>query len=65
MPVHSVQSIIRQLILIEISDSEDDMEEPEDTLLTKATIVDAVLSNISKEGTSSRDDSQDVSHLSE
>ena len=50
------------------SDSEDDTEEPDDTPLTKAnipTIVIAVLSNISTEGTSSRNDSQDVSHLGE
>ena len=51
------------------SDSEDDyMEELDHTPLTKAdipSIVNAVLSNISTEGNSSRDDSQDVSHLSE
>ena len=50
------------------SDSEDDTEEADDTPLTKAdipTIVDAVLSNISTEGTSTRDDNQDNSHLGE
>ena len=50
------------------SDSEDDTEEPDHTLLTKAnipSIVHAVLCNISTEENSSRDDSQDVSHLGE
>ena len=51
------------------SDSEDDYtEEPDHTPLTKAdipSIVNAVLSNISTEGNSSREDSQDVSHLGE
>ena len=50
------------------SDSEDDTEKPDHTPLTKANIpmiVDAVLSNISMEGNSSRDDSQDVSNLDE
>ena len=50
------------------SDSEDDTEEPDHAPLTKAdipSIVNAVLSNISTEGNSSRDDSQDVSHLGE
>ena len=50
------------------SDAEDNMEEPVDTPLSKAdipTILDAVLSNISLEGTSSRDGSQDISHLGE
>ena len=50
------------------SDSEDDTEEPDHTPLTKAdipSIVNAVLSNISTEGNSARDDSQDVSHLGE
>ena len=49
-------------------DSEDNTEEVDDTLLTKADIsmiVDAVLSNISTEGTSSKDDSQDIPHLGE
>ena len=47
-------------------DSEDDTEEVDDTLLTKATIptiVDAILSNFSMESTSSKDDSQDISCL--
>ena len=51
------------------SDSDDDYtEELDHTPLTKAdipSIVNAVLSNISTEGNSSRDDSQDVSHLGE
>ena len=51
------------------SDSEDDYtEEPDHTPLTKAdipSIVNAVLSNISIEGNSSRDASWDISHLSE
>ena len=51
------------------SDSEDDYtEEPDHTPLTKADIpliVNTVLSNISTEGNSSRNDSQDVSHLGE
>ena len=50
------------------SESEDDTEEVDYTTLTKAdipTIVDTVLSNISMEGTSSKDDSQDISHLDE
>ena len=50
------------------SDSKGNTEEPDHTPLTKAdipTIVNAVLSNISMEGNSSRDDSQDVSHLGE
>ena len=71
MPVHPVQSVIVrvQLILVAIQIlSEDDTEEPDHTPLTKAdipSIVNAVLSNISTEGNSSRDDSQDVSHLGE
>ena len=50
------------------SDSEDDTKEPDDTPLTKAnisTIIDAILNNISTEGTSSKGNSQDVSHLGE
>ena len=46
------------------SDSADDMEEVDDTLLTRADIskiVDAVLSNFSKEGAISKDGSQDDS----
>ena len=48
------------------SDSKGNTGEPDHTQLTKAdipTIVNVVLSNISMEGNSSRDDSQDVSHL--
>ena len=49
-------------------ESENDTEEVDYTMLTKAdipTIVDTVLSNISTEVTSSKDDSQDISHLDE
>ena len=45
-------------------DSEDDTEEVDDTLLTKAnipTIVDAILSNFSMESTSTNDDREDIS----
>ena len=48
-------------------DSEDNTE-VYDTPFTKADIpmiIDAVLSNISTEDTSSKDDSQDISHLGE
>ena len=47
-------------------DSKGDTEEVDGTPLTKAdilAIIHAVLSNISMEGTSSRDDSQDISHI--
>ena len=50
------------------SDSEGDIEEVDNTPLTKAnipTIVDTGLSNFSTEGTSSKDDSQDISYPSE
>ena len=50
------------------SDSEDDMEDVDDTPPRKANIpmiVNAVLSNFSMEDTSSKDDSQDISCLGE
>lgn len=51
------------------SDSEDDTErEFDDSPITKAdipTIMDAFPNNISTEGTSSKDDSQHISHLGE
>ena len=49
-------------------DTEDDTEESDDIPLSKAdipTILNAVLSTISSEGSSSRDDNQDISHLDE
>ena len=57
-----------QSVNVQLTDNKDDMEEVDDTPLRKAnipTIVNAVLSNFSMEGTTSKDDSQDISRLGE